>query len=439
MPALAPSASATQNLQLMSCPVRRLVLGFGAIGLLVSSVPVPGALAQWIPVTRDAENQAIAYSTTTPGDPVSVLQRTIDDGSARLSFDAGTGYLTSVLTALDVPAASQALVFSKTSFQRDAISASNPRALYFNSQVYVGWVPGAPMLEIASVDPALGAIFYTLRQEDAAHPRFERHTRTCLQCHDSSSLTGGVPGLLMTSVHTGEGGAQIVADGVHLTTDESPMKERWGGWFVTGRTGGQPHMGADLITPLESAAYPAGRQSDVVALTLLAHQARLQNLMTRTGYHTRMALFFDRQRNADLGRNGRDLLETTTQLIARVAEPLVEALLFSGESALAAPIAGTSGFADAFSRQGPRDRTGRSLFELDLRHRTMRYPCSYMIYSASFDALPAPVKTQIYRRLSEVLRGTDTRAAFSHLTTADRSAVLEILRDTKPEFVGYAR
>jgi hypothetical protein len=86
---------------------------------------------------------------------------------------------------------------------------------------------------------------------------------------------------------------------------------------------------------------------------------------------------------------------------------------------------------------GPRDHQGRSLRDLDLTHRLLRYPCSYMIYSAAFDALPADAKDAIYKRMWQVLSGDDQGQKYSRLTLADRRAVVEILRDTKKDLPSY--
>ena len=139
---------------------------------------------------NDAEHPAIAYSTSTPTDAVARLQARIDAGEVTLAFDEARGYLPSLLRALDIPASSQTLVFSKTSLQLDRIAPWSPRALYFNDDVYLGWVQGGPIMELASVDPKLGTVFYTIGQDPSGAPRFEREGHTCLVCHDSSSVTG---------------------------------------------------------------------------------------------------------------------------------------------------------------------------------------------------------------------------------------------------------
>src|ERR1700745_1924825 len=69
--------------------------------------PLAGALA----------HPAIGYYTQPTHDPVAELNRRIDDGTARVTFDEGAGYLRSVLDALHVPVESQMLVMSKTGVQ----------------------------------------------------------------------------------------------------------------------------------------------------------------------------------------------------------------------------------------------------------------------------------------------------------------------------------
>ena len=71
---------------------------------------------------------------------------------------------------------------------------------------------------------------------------------------------------------------------------------------------------------------------------------------------------------------------------------LVDYLLFVDEAPLKRPVRGTSGFAERFAAAGPRDAQGRSLRDFDLQRRLFKYPCSYMIYSEAFDALPATAK-----------------------------------------------
>ena len=67
-----------------------------------------------------------------------------------LRYDPANGYLKSVLDALGIQTDSQVLVFSKTSFQAAKIGPKNPRALFFNDSVVVGWVRTGDVLEFLS-------------------------------------------------------------------------------------------------------------------------------------------------------------------------------------------------------------------------------------------------------------------------------------------------
>jgi hypothetical protein len=423
-----------------------------ALPLLVSGSQLP----------NDAEHEAIAYSSSAPTDSIARLQEKIDDGEVKLVYDEHRGYLPSLLDRLEIPVSSQGLVFSRTSLQVDRISPWTPRAIYFNDDVYVGWVQGGPVVEIASADPNLGAVFYTLSQNESVPPRFERQTTTCLMCHDSSSITGGVPGFILRSVFPDRYGYVIASVRDGATTDRTPLEKRWGGWYVTGSPGEERHAGNSMSplllheignvshylssTDLSSGQNESSLEgrfdtkpylsphSDAVALLILAHQSYLHNLITRASYEARKALYDEKLVIEQVGEPKGAHLTTTLNRVQRATEPLVRGLLFVKEAPLPSPIEGTSGFASEFSRRGPRDREGRSLRDLDLKRRLFRYPLSYLIYSESFDALPAVVKETVYRRLGEVLRGEDESSEFAHLDASDRAAILAILRDTKPDF-----
>jgi hypothetical protein len=422
-----------------------------AIGLTGILLPAAGLARILYP--QNWEDAAAFYAQTTPDNAITRLQAQIDRGEVTLAYDIRRGYLPAVLKALHIPVSSQMLVFSKTSVHRDMISPGEPRALYFNDTAYIGWVPRSPVLEVASVDSQLGAVYYVLLQRQKEKPRFVRNVANCLECH-AGVIARQVPGHLMRSVYPDAEGAPERDAPSYQTTDASPLNERWGGWYVTGRHGSQRHMGnrcttrqgekfvvdrekganiTDLQGLVDTTPY-LSRYSDIVALMVLGHQTHLQNLIAKANYQVRMALSEAAVRNRDAGPPTDRRADRVSADIAFACEPLVKALLFVGEAPLTAPVAGVSGFAEQFSAQGPRDRKRRSLRELDLKRRLMRYPCSYTIYSEAFDALPDPAKATIYRRLWEVLSGRDRRQEFAHLSRADRRAIREILLDTKPAF-----
>ena len=98
-----------------------------------------------------------------------------------------------------------------------------------------------------------------------------------------------------------------------------------------------------------------------------------------------------------------------------------------------------SGFQAKFAASGPQDSKGRSLRQLDLVTRLMRYPCSYMIYSRAFDKLPDIAKNGVYSRLWDVLSGKDKAPKYSKLSAADRAAIVDILVETKTDLPAYFR
>jgi hypothetical protein len=408
----------------------RLVL-LGA--LLVAATAAVVAQRRDVFVTS-RDDTAIRYSTAETSDPVTALNRRLAEGSASLAFDESTGYLRAVLKALNVPVESQMLVFSQTSFQAPLINMHNPRAVYFTDTAAVGWVRGGEVLEVAAQDPKQGVLFYAIEQKPSQAPRLTRNEQ-CLACHLSWE-TLGVPGLLVQSVYPLPDELSY-ANGF-TTVHGSPLEQRWGGWFVTGDAGGAKHMGnipvmpadkgkSKIANPTKALTSVEGQfdlkgfltpYSDVVPQLVIAHQANMTNLITRTGWEARLA---DSRPSADASAR-----------VTEAARDLVDYMLFIDEAPLVGPVKGGAGYEAVFAGQGPRDMKGRSLRDLDLRRRLLRYPCSYMIYTPAFDGLPARAKDAVYARLWEVLSGREKAPRYRSLTLADRQAIVEILRDTKP-------
>ncbi|MEY2427909.1 MAG: hypothetical protein QOJ40_794 [Verrucomicrobiota bacterium] len=407
----------------------------------------------------DAEERIIHYESPDGlSDPVARLQKRLADGTARLSFEHGRGYLPALLKALKVPVSSQALVFSKTSSQRDQTGPLTPRAIYFGDDISIGWVPGGPVIDLASVDPNRGPIFYTLEQKADTPPQFTRHT-DCMRCHFGPK-TLDVPGLVVGSFYTASNGMPLAKVDGFVNGHNSPLSERWGGWYVTGHSR-DTHLGnlfasdpehpervdlstavssrgvTDLRTRFDTSRY-LSRHSDLVALLVLEHQVRMQNLITRANYQTRYAL---NQQPENIGTPAQREIaaEWRRQRIALAGEGLLEYLLCRDEAPLHGPVKGTSDFAREFQRRGPRASRGRSLQQLDLQTRLCRYPCSFLIYSSAFDALPKEMKAYLWRRLEQILTGQDQSATYATLTAGDRQDVLDILRETKPEFAAWLR
>ena len=376
----------------------------------------------------------VRYSASTPDDPVARLARRIQAGEVQLAWDDTFGYLPGLLDALHVPRSSQTVVFSKTSLQRSSITPENPRALYFNDDIYIGYVAGAPVMEISAVDPKLGGIFYTLEQEKMRKPKFTR-SADCLQCHGGQRSLG-VPGHILRSVPTDARGELQTPGEVGDIDHCTPLADRWAGWFVTGKHGAQTHRGNLIgendftrhaaepefrgnLTDLRAFFDPAktlAPGSDITALMVLQHQAHMHNYITRLNFETQ-------QMTAMYGH---------IRYLRPQTDAFLRYLLFTEETPLTSPIEGSHDFVRDFTAVGPRDHLGRSLRDLDLHTRLCKYPCSFLIYSPAFDSLPAVMRDSILTRLRAILTGEDHDPQFAKIAAEDRRAIFEILRETKP-------
>lgn len=422
-----------------------------AMLLLIVTSPPPAHGAD------EYERPPIAYSQSEPENRVSALQATLERGELTLKAEPPFGFLPTLLKHLEIDPATQMLVFSKTSMQRDRISPRTPRAIYFNDDSYVGYCHAGDVLEIAVADSQVGAAFYTLDQTNPESPAIVRQTHKCLQCHGGSQ-TDDIPGLVVRSLFVGPSGMPILSEGSHRVDQTTPVKNRWGGWYVSGALGSQPHLG-NLIIRDRDAPKPWKNEegqsvsdlrdrflarnyltphSDVVGLMVFEHQAYVHNLITKASFAARQALYYEAGLNKALGSPTDERLESTTRRIENAGEKLVQGLFLVDEAALAGPISGSSEFAKQFVRRGPHDNHGRSLRDLDLNRRLFKYPLSYLVYSRAFNELPDVMKEYVATRIQEVLAG-QAGEEFRRLTDADRQAITEILRDTKPELLLHSR
>ena len=136
------------------------------------------------------EHKTIQYFETPTDEAVKRLDDAIDAGKASLDYESGgLSYLSSLLKHLGINVDSQVIVFSQTSFQASLISPQWPRAVYFNDDMAVGFVPHGEVMEVSSLDPKQGVIFYTLNMGRTAKPSFARR-EVCLQCHQGGPNAG---------------------------------------------------------------------------------------------------------------------------------------------------------------------------------------------------------------------------------------------------------
>jgi len=385
------------------------------------------------PTYQDIEQPPHRYSQRTPQDRFTRMIAGFESGRIELDRTSEQAFLLSLLRVLEIPASSQMLIFSTTSLQLSLISPSNPRALYFNEDIYLGYVPGG-RIEIVSLDPELGGIFYIFDVPKDVRPvRVERSDR-CMNCHAGDD-TGHVPGLVVKSVVPGPSGGSLVAHRTSQTGHAIPFDQRFGGWHVTGAGSFTNHWGnltgrfveGNIIKiPNPPGArfkwekYPAAT-SDLLPHLLHEHQAGFVNRVVEASYRARIALH---------AGNGQLTAPQSAELDSQ-AEIITRYLLFADEVPLpAGGVAGDAAYKADFARTRRATKDGLSLKDFDLRTRLFKHRCSYMIYSPVFTGLPPAMKERIHRRLKEALSADKPDREYAYLPAGEKAVIRNILRET---------
>jgi hypothetical protein len=417
--------------------------------LFAAALALPGTLAAQH--HEPFEDPPINYSATVPVDAVSRLNAAAAKQAEEIRGWPARRRLRWLLEQLQVPVESQLLVFGKTSLQRALISPTNPRALYFSDEAYVGWVPGGAV-EITVFDPVLGATFYVVDAQQPETAPLIARSPECLLCHAHHDHT---PSLRTRSVFPDAAGEPLAGSGSANVEPATPLAERWGGWYVTGRTAGLRHRGnvtgqttedftgdaglrgevrATLPPDPDGARYPRAT-SDIVALLMHDHQVHVHNVLCAANQQARIALFrWPAMREllqlpADSAPAGSCLVVLNSQ-----AEKVIAALLCRGEAAFpAGGVQGDGAFEKVYAATRRADTRDRSLRDLDLRTRLFKYRCSPLIYARTFEAMPKELRTVVLRRLSVGLRAAQPAQEFAHLPADERQAIHEILTATLPE------
>lgn len=391
------------------------------------------------------------YWTAQMNDPMTRLLAEIERGEKVIKEQPGLPLVRRLLKGLEIPVESQVLVFSRTSLQRGLVSPGNPRAIFFNEETYLGWMPEG-RIEIASSDPERGSVFFFQRKLDDRQGKLFVRDRVCIQCH-AGSATNFLPGLLARSVFPDGRGRSIKSvDSFERVGHNVALSDRWGGWYVTGGHEELRHMGnaiasrgargVELISDkaveqvglkhfFDTSQYPIAT-SDVTALLVLDHQVSMHFKLMEASYIVRQAIH-------DAGWSGKEVpLEQPEQFerALRIAtEQVVNHLLFADEVPIGGGrVAGDGVFVKSFLAGRVADSKGRSLRDFKLEERMFSYRCSYMIYSKSFTGLPEVLRKSIYRRLHEVLEPRLPVHRYDHFVPGERAAILEILNETVSGF-----
>jgi len=402
-------------------------------GLSVASFALASALLAPGLTFSATDAGAPAERANAPIDPIAALAAELKAGGKPLVFaPSAEGYLPELIKRLHIGADSQVLVFSRTSLQQSFIGPASPRAIYFNETVSIGYIPEAPLIEMWAVGRDGAVRFYTLKNTRAARAQVQTEDDDCSICH--ASLHPAAPGPMMMSVSTLSSG--IVSKYDQQTDGRTPIAERWGGWYVTGRHGAMRHRGNVVSDSPGPAVAEAGQNlsslagrfafarysrqtSDIVALMTLEHETGFLNF---AGNVQALAA-----------------AHVDPPVLDKAIEELADYMLGVDTAVLTAPIQGVSGFTERFAAEGRKDTKGRGLRDFDLRTRLFRYPLSYMIYTPAFDSLPPESKASLYRRLADVLTGRDRSAKYLALSRADRAAAFEILAATKSGLPAFWR
>lgn len=423
--------------------MRIFVLGFLAL--------LAGCLSATAQYFNDHDSPPHFYRTAEMGDPMTLFLKDVEGGKKELPGESGKVLVEYLLKEMDVAPESQVMVFSKTSLQKGEISPGNPRALYFNEEVYIGWMPGG-RVEIASFDPNLGPVFYFERPLDQEQgDRFAR-TRSCLGCH-AGNTTNYMPGSLARSIYPGSTGRNLgsLRDG-RLSGHEVPFAKRWGGWYVTGESGVLGHKGNRIAErgPQGLRFKPARRKnpkslegyfpvekfsrpdSDVVALMVFDHQISMHQRLVEAGYRTRQSLH-----DNGLAEDDVDVSKLTAKVSRREfdegVEKVVNYLLFRDEAGFDGEVSGSGEFEEVFLKERKKSRAGKSLKDFRLKGRLFEYRCSYMIYSKTFDRLPRVLREAVYGKLLEILTAEEVPEGFGYLEEGEKKEILRILRETKKD------
>ncbi|MEM9481007.1 MAG: hypothetical protein AAGA58_15245 [Verrucomicrobiota bacterium] len=405
---------------------------FITIFLLLISVAVSRSDSSKASNPFDLDHPAHNYWERPLTDTFSQLVPDLNSGKVPLDRSGDLRFLESLLEILDIPVESQLKVFSTTSLQLRYISPRTPRAIYFNEETSVGYIPGG-RIEVISLDPQAGAIFHIFDiPRDDGPIRFERSNR-CMNCH-ADLETRNIPGLLIKSSLPGPTGGTLRSFRDNRHGHDIPFEERFAGWHVTGEHHIKNHQGNAIgkmwkgelskeeFLPGDKSdlnQYPVPT-SDILPHLLFEHKAGFTNRVLEATY---LARFYEHTSKANF-------TSSQNQKLDDIADGLVRYILFADEVPL--PRGGVEGqqeYIDAFRENRRSTKDGRSLKDFDLETRLFRYRCSYMIYTPLFREMPEAIRARILKKLTTAL-ADDAPSEFRYLPLSERRAIRQIIAET---------
>lgn len=384
------------------------------------------------------------YAEAKPKDRFAQLLEKITQGQVSIDTSSDKAFLASLLKELHIPVSSQLLVFSASSLQSEIINPRNPRALYFNEDTYLGWVPGG-LVEVAAADPELGPVFYVFDRlrVGGGMPRVERGTK-CFNCHGGTA-TKRLPGLIAESLLVSQAGSSLETFRRDEQGHQIPLENRFGGWHLTGKHNISNHkaniMGLARGGRVERVDVPPGQlsnldlhllpTSDILPHLIHEHQIGFENRLVR-------GIYLVRQLKHD--RKGGMLGAPELKEIDETAQELARYILFADEAKLPREgIQGDETYARDFLADRRPSKRGMALKDLDLKTRMFKYRCSFMLYTDTWKHAPKELKNRVYFRMAEGLRDTQPNPALAHLPVEERRSIREILKDTMTDLPAWWR
>ncbi len=384
------------------------------------------------------------YLNHVPKDRFAGVLKKIQEGALQLDTRDDKAFLRSLMAALDIPISSQILVFSASSLQSEIINPRNPRALYFNEDTYLGFVPGGKV-EVISMDPTHAAMFYIFDRllPGGPVPTIAR-SQKCFNCH-AGSATRRVPGLIAESLLPMASGASLETYRRDEQGHQIPLDQRFGGWHLTGGHHLNPThanlMGVttgagkfDKVPAEPGQMWDLDRHllptSDILPHLVHEHQLGFENRVFHAAYTVRQ-----------LRGGERGPLPTSAKAeLEKLADELARYILFTDEAKLpSGGIEGDATFMSDFARNRRATHTGLALKDFDLKTRLFKHRASYMLYTESWQKLPTELMDRVYYKMAEGLREQNASAIGAHLPPSEKRAIRTILKETLPGLPAWWR
>ena len=156
----------------------------------------------------------------------------------------------------------------------------------------------------------------------------------------------------------------------------------------------------------------------------------MHNLLNAASMQYRRAFFLSR----DLDANGDPDSGSSGRVADSMAERIVDCIFFKDETDIGENTEGSEEFQKSFETRFPRTKDGQSLADFKLYGRIFKHPCSFMVYSQTFQNLPSRVKQAVLTQMRKALAGNDPRITW--LKSSECTKIEAILVETLPGWSG---